>query len=134
MRRKMLSVAVMLVGISLALPATGNAWYRHHGYYRPYWGGAAFAGGVVLGTAIARPWYYAPPPAYVYPAPAPVYAYPPPAPDYVTNQAYAYPDPAATGAPSAEPAGAGGQWVDVPAQSVNGQWVPAHKAWVPAAP
>jgi hypothetical protein len=46
------------------------------------WGfGAGFLGGAVLGGALARPYYYYPPPAYYYPgpvyAPAPVYGPPP---------------------------------------------------------
>jgi len=41
---------------------------------------------------------------------------PPPPPDYTTGGPKSYPP---------------GEWVTVPGQSVNGRWVPSHKAWVP---
>ncbi len=131
MKRKMIAVLVILIAVSLALPGVSNAWYRHHGgHYRGYYYGGAFAGGLLLGTALARPYYY---PAPVYVAPPPVVYYPAPAP-VVPNQAYAYPDPAVTAAQPASTGSTGGQWVDVPGQDVNGQWVPPHRTWVPAGP
>lgn len=133
MKRQALSILVMCAILSLMLPAVSHAWHRHHhGHFRPYYGIGAFAGGVIVGTAIARPWYYAPRPVYVYPPPPVVY-YPAPAP-VVPNQAYAYPDPAVAAAPPASTGSAGGQWVDVPGQEVNGQWVPPHRTWVPNSP
>jgi hypothetical protein len=120
MRRKsLMMVIVALIGIALIMPtaqarAHGGGWV---------WGPAAFAGGLLLGTSLARPYYYAPPPVYVYPTPTVVYA---PQPTYYApSRAYAYPDPSLT-APQSR-----GQWVEVPGQSVNGVWVPAHKAWAP---
>jgi hypothetical protein len=120
-------IIVALVGISLALPASSHAWWRGHGGSggHGWYGAGAFAGGVLLGTAIARPWYYVPAPVYVYPVPTVVYTAPPYV--YVPNQAYAYPDPKAV-------SGTPGQWVEVPGLSVNGKWVPSHKAWVPNSP
>lgn len=125
-------IAVTLVATVLVLPTTSHAWRGGWGWYGP----GVFAGGVLLGAAIANPYYYAPPP-YYYPAPQPVYAYPPayaPAPP-----AYAYPPPPAQAyaqppAPDAGPAPQAqgkGQWVEVPGQTVNGLWVPPHKVWVP---
>jgi hypothetical protein len=119
--KSLMIVMIALVGMALILPA-GQA-QAHGGWL---WGPAAFAGGLLLGATIARPWYYyEPAPVYVYPPPAyyapqPVY--------YVPNQAYAYPDPAVAPAP------AKGQWVEVPGQSINGIWVPPHKAWAPDNP
>ncbi len=136
MRRNSLIIVTALLGISLALPATGHGrWYGGWGWYGP----GVFAGGVVLGAVIARPWYYAPPPpVYVYPRP--VYVYPPPPPVYFPNQAYAYPDPALTSRQGSKPSSGSdggsksGQWVEVPGQSINGRWVPSHKVWVPGNP
>lgn len=118
MRRNSLAILlVALIGIVLVLPAEDA---RAHGGWA--WGPAAFAGGLLLGTSLARPWYG--PPVYVYPPPV-VYA--PPATYYVPGQAYAYPDPGLTSSGQSQ----SGQWVEVPAQSVNGVWVPAHRAWAP---
>ena len=127
MRNKSFMFIIMaIMGISLALPAAGQARWR--GWY----GAGVFAGGVVVGAAISRPWYYAPAPAYVYPAP--VYVYPPPAvvytappPAYIPNQAYAKPDPSSVSKADSKPPA--GQMVEVPGQYVNGKWVPSHKAW-----
>ncbi len=132
MKRKVISILVMLAVLSLALPGVSDAWRRHHGHYRGYYYGGAFAGGVLLGTALARPWYYPPPPVYAYPPPPVVY-YPAPAP-VVPSQAYAYPDPAVAAAPPGSTGTTGGQWVDVPGQEVGGRWVPPHRAWVPNSP
>jgi len=115
--KSLVIVMVALIGIALVLPA-GQA----EAYGGWAWGPAAFAGGLLLGAAIAHPWY-APAPVYVYPPPAYVYA---PRPVYYApNQVYAYPDPAYAPGP------ARGLWVEVPGQWVNNVWVPPHKAWVP---
>jgi hypothetical protein len=122
MKRYCVVAVVALVGLSLALPVTGHAWGHGHGWY----GAGAFAGGILLGTALSYP-FYRPTPVYVYPAPAVVYG--PPAAVYVPNRAYVYPDPAITsGRPSP------GAWVEVPGQWVNGRWVPPHRAWAPDTP
>jgi len=113
-------VIVALLGMSLAIPSTGHA---RRGCCYGWYGPGVFAGGILFGAAIARPWYYAPRPVYVYPAPPVVYAVPPPV--YFPNQAYGYPDPAL--APKTE----SGEWVEVPGQSVKGKWVPPHRVWVP---
>ena len=44
------------------------------------------------------------------------------------------PPPPVYAGPPPPPEGPPGQWVDVPGQWVNGQWVPPHRAWVPANP
>jgi hypothetical protein len=147
MRKKSFGIiVVVLVGISLTFPAMSQA---RGGWGRGGWGwyaGGAFVGGAILGAAIARPWYYGYPPPY-YGYPSPYYAYPPPAvvyapqpPVYSPNQAYAYPDPAVTSrqGPAVTPGSDGtspsGQWIEVPGQSINGRWVPPHKAWAPNSP
>jgi len=131
----------------------GSGWARGG---RGWYGAGAFMGGAVLGAAIARPWYYGygpvpyyyypppaygyyPPPAYgYYPPPGAVYNAPPPA--YSPNQAYAYPDQAVAAqqgpnvTPGTDITPPSGQWVEVPGQSVNGKWIPPHKAWVPDNP
>ncbi len=128
MRNKTFIIVVAsLIIIPLALPGISHA-RGGYGWYA--FGGLAT--GLLLGTALARPYYYAPAPVYVYPPPAPVvYTYPVPQPVYVPNQAYACPDPAYV--PPSRPAPAG-QWVQVPGQWVGNKWVPSHKAWVPAGP
>jgi hypothetical protein len=140
--RGLMMVTTTLVVISLALPTISLARWHGHGHRGwhggwGWYGAGAFAGGVLLGTAISRPYYYAPPPVYVYPPPPVIYSAPPP-PVYIPNQAYAYPDPAVTSRPENKPSASGpassGQWVEVPGQSVNGKWVPPHKAWVPDNP
>jgi len=125
-RKSFVFIIVALICISLALPITSQArgWRGGWGWY----GAGALAGGVLLGAALAQPWYY-PPPVYVYPRPSVVYATPP---VYYSNQAYAYPGPAASSQSGGGPPS--GQWVEVPAQSVNGTWVPSHKVWVPDNP
>lgn len=136
MRKKLLVVTVVLVGLSLAFPPTEAKARGGWG-----WGVGAFTGGLLLGTAISHPWY-PPPPVYVYPPP-PVYVYPPatyyytaPPPVYVPNQAYAYPDPASSPPPPppAKDDRGAGQWVEVPGQYVDGRWVPPHRAWAPGSP
>lgn len=135
-KKSFLIIIIALIGISLALPADSEA--RRYGRYgcRGGWGwygAGALAGGVLLGAAIARPWYYGPSPVYVYSPPAVIYTSPP---VYFSNQAYAYPDPAVTSRPDSTLASrpdsrpSSGQWVEVPGQSVNGKWVPPHKVWV----
>lgn len=109
-------VVIALIGMALILP-TGEA--RAYGGWA--WGPAAFVGGLLLGSSLARPWYAPWPGYYAYPPPSVVY--PPPA-YYVPSPAYAYPAPAVSQSTR-------GQWVEVPGQSVNGVWVPPHKAWAP---
>ena len=146
MKRGILLVLVVLLGLVLALPDTGNAGGRggrsgggyrggHGGYHGGgggrYYGGYRHYGGwygpgLFVGV-YPSPWYYAPvvpPPVYV--EPAPVYAAPAPAP------AYAYPDPAYTqqyNQPQTD--GSAGQWVTVPGQWVDGKWVAEHQVRVP---
>jgi len=114
-------IVVILLAATLAVPSTSHAWGG-------WWVPGAFAGGVLLGATVARPWY-PPAPVYVYPYPyeypAPQVVYTPPPPP----QAY-YSPPAPSDA-AAAPQGRG-QWVDVPGQMVNNIWVPPHKAWVPS--
>ncbi len=51
---------------------------RHYGYGGYYGAGAfGFAAGALIGSALSRPYYYAPAPAPIYVAPAPVYVYQP---------------------------------------------------------
>ena len=108
-------VALVLLVATLAFPGTSHAW-------RGWWGPGFFAGGVLLGAALAHPWY-APPPVYVYPPPGVVYAPPPPEPVYV------YPSPPVSSGTVPSPQGKG-QWVEVPGQMVNNVWVPPHRVWV----
>jgi hypothetical protein len=135
--RSLAIIMITLVAITFMLPTVSHArWYGHgyHGWHGGWgwYGAGAFAGGVLLGTAISRPYYYAPPPVYVYPPPPVVYSAPPP-PVYLPNQAPAYPDPAVASRPESKPSSSG-QLVEVPGQSVNGRWVPQHKVWVPDNP
>ena len=150
MRKKNFVITIVaMIGILLAIPAVSQArWYGWRGGGWGWYGAGAFAGGVVLGTAIARPWYYGYGPVPYYGYPTPYYAYPSPyytypytsPPVYVPNQAYAYPDPAVTSRqgstvpPGTEGKSPSGQWVEVPGQSINGRWVPSHKVWVPDSP
>lgn len=116
-------IALALVAMTLAVPSTSHAW-------RGWWVPGAVAGGVLLGAAVAAPWYAPPPPVYVYPYPAPQVVYAPPPPD----PAYAYPPPPSYPPDAAAAPQAQGQWVEVPGQMVNNIWVPPHKAWVPEGP
>jgi hypothetical protein len=131
MKRRIMVVLIVVLGLSFILPAASFAWrggwgpgagYRGGwGPYRPYgWSRP----GVYVGTAFVNPWYF-PPPVYVSP-PVVVYSNPVPPP------AYAYPDPGLTG----QYAGGNppGEWITVPGQWVNGQWIPSHQAWVPVNP
>lgn len=124
MMNRIVAIIILLGFISLAIPADSHA--HRYGWY----GAGAFFGGVIVGTAIARPWY-PPAPIYVYPAPPVVYTYPAPVYVYPSNRAYAYPDPTYAPPPSQNPPG---EWVVVPGQSVDGRWVPSHRAWVPVNP
>ena len=127
MKRSILVISLAVLALSLAVPQLSQA----HGRYG-WWGPGAFVGGVILGTAISRPWY-PPPPVYYYPAPAPVYVYPRPVYVYPSpREAYAYPDP--DSAPRTRNEAPPGEWVMVPGQWVGGTWVPSHKAWVPVNP
>jgi hypothetical protein len=137
MKKIVLIMVVFALALSVALPQRAQA---HGG---GWWVPGAFFGGLLFGTAIARPWYYYPPPVYAYPPPAPAYAYPPPyayppAPAYAyppPQQGYTYQSPSPAPAPRAEaPPSAPGEWVTVPGQWVGEKYVPSHKAWVPAKP
>ena len=133
MKTRFLLIVIVVLAVALAAPGMGYAGryyyrgpHRHYGWYGP----GAFVGGVVVGSAFARPWYYGPAPVYVYPAPAAVYANPAPAYTYPQGQAYAYPDPNyQAGASGTEPSS---ESVTVPGQWVNGTWVPPHEASVSA--
>ncbi len=139
MKRSLLIGFVVILGVSCLMPAPALAWRGHHGggWHSAGWFAGGLAFGTLLGVAVSRPYYYPAPvyaypaPAYVYTAPAPAYVYTEPARVYVpepANRAYAQPDPAYTNnRPAAQP----GEWVTVPAQSINGKWVPEHRAWVP---
>ena len=128
-------IAITLVGVILAIPATSHAWRGGWG-----WGPGVFVGGALLGAALSAPYYAYPPPAYAYPPPQVVYTAPPP-PNYaypgqaapMPNQAYAYPGPppaAPQAAPTPQVQGKC-RWVDVPGQTVSNMWVPPHKVWGP---
>ncbi len=133
-KKSLVIIIVALIGISLALPAVSEARRGGGRGGRGWHRGGAFMGGALLGVAIARPWYYyGPSPYYDYPSPV-VYT---PMPVYSPNQANAYPDPTITPlqdsmvTPGTDSKSSSGQWVEVPGQSINGKWVPSHKAWVP---
>jgi hypothetical protein len=129
MKKKMLAVLFIVLGLSCIVPAAGFAWgerpgpgyhgwrgpYRQHGWHRPR---------VYVGASLVNPWYI-PPPVYVYSPPV-VYANPVPPP------ASAYPDPWLTG--QYTDANPPGQWVTVPGQWIDGKWVPSHRAWVAVNP
>jgi hypothetical protein len=94
------------LALVLAIPSDSSARGGH--------GAGLFFGGIALGTVLGSAlnphvYYRYPEPVYVYPAPP-----------------YAYPDPPAP-PPPAYPSG---EWVVVPGQWVDGQWVPEHKVWV----
>ena len=55
---------------------------RHRGNFAA--GAFGFAAGALVGSALSRPYYYAPAPAAVYVAPAPVYVYQPWTPGWYT--------------------------------------------------
>ena len=106
-------VLALLTGLSAAV-------YSPAAEARCCWRGGWFLGGAIVGSALARPYYYAP--AYVYPAPAyyappvyytpPVYYAPPPQVVYLNPPVITYPTPAierlasqpAPSAPVASPA------------------------------
>jgi hypothetical protein len=136
MRRKMLLVLIVVLGISFILPTSSFAWrrgsgagyhgrwssYGHHGWYSPR---------VYVGTAFVGPWFVSPP---VYAYSPPVYAYSPPVvySNPVPPPAYAYPDPALTGQYTGE--NPPGESIIVPGQWVNGKWIPSHRAQVAGNP
>ena len=71
MKKTVLIVLLLLIGMALAFPQPGYSW--GHRWLVP----GAFVGGALLGAAIARPAYGYPPPApYAYPAPAYGHGYP----------------------------------------------------------
>ncbi len=141
--KKVLATALVLVlGIMILSPSVGYAgpydrayygrgYYDHgprkvvvnnvryeRGYYNDGWtiAGVALGGlalGAIMGSALAQP------------RPATVrevaYAAPACAPSPVYGTSYSSEAPP-------------GQWVTVKGQWVNGQWVPAHKIWVPVNP
>jgi hypothetical protein len=133
MRSKLFAILVLVLAVSFVSPSAGHAGRYGHGRHYGWYGPGAFAGGLIVGSALARPRYYWPPPLYVYspppafypaPAGAPAYAYPSP-----SDQGYAYADPGyAAGAGSDQPPG---QWVTVPGQWAGTTWIPSHRAWVP---
>jgi hypothetical protein len=143
MKKQMMLFLIVLMGISLILPVSSFArrggtsvavgissgwgpgpgyyrggWrgpYRHHGWSRP---------GLFMGASFVNPMYF-PPPVYVT-RPTIVYVNP------VPPDAYAYPDPGLAGQYTGD--NPPGEWVTVPGQWVNGQWVPSHKTWIPVNP
>lgn len=60
--------AAAVVGIaSIAAPTSAEArWGHHHGGWGGWGWGPGFAGGVILGSALAAPYYYGGPYAYDY--------------------------------------------------------------------
>ena len=143
MKRSILVVLVLLVGLVLTLPEVSDArrggggfggggrgfrggGYRYHGGYYGWYGPRVLvAPGFVTPYYYGSP-YYAYPPPYAVPPPD-VYASPPPPPP-----AYAYPNPAVSGQyRNPEPANDPGEWITVPGQWVNGTWVNEHQVRVP---
>jgi hypothetical protein len=138
MKRRMLVLAVILMGILAALPATsyagrGSRGGRFYGGWRGrvWYGPRAYIGpGYYPGY---YPYYYPYYPQYYPDTAPPVYVAPP------QPNAYAAPDPAYTYAPPAAQGAGGaavqpggqGSIVTVPGQWVNGQWVPEHQVSVP---
>jgi hypothetical protein len=131
MKSKTITImAMVLVGVLLALPSAGQAQYHgggghYHGgggWYGGWYGAGLLAGGLLLGAALTAPRY--PQPVYAYPAPQVVYVNPPRA------QAYAYPPPPEAAYAPQNQQQSHGEWVVVPSQRVGNQWVPSHKVWV----
>jgi len=69
--------AATLVSVTMASTTPAEAWCRWHRCGWGWgWGFGGFATGLFLGSALAAPYYYAPPPAYYY-GPPPYYYYGP---------------------------------------------------------
>ena len=125
-RKKALTMAlVLVVGIMLVYPTAGFSYDR--GHYRPAprysshgGNGLAIAGvalgaiaiGAIIGSVMSQPRETTREVVYTEPAYAQTSGYGP---------AYGREEPL-------------GQWVMVPGQWVNGQWIPDHQAWVPVNP
>jgi hypothetical protein len=62
-RTRALVAAVLSAGLLLASAPANARWGHHHGGWG--YGAAGFAAGALLGSALARPYYYGPP-AYAY--------------------------------------------------------------------
>jgi hypothetical protein len=152
MKKSLLFAALILLGLAMTLPTAGYArggrggghsGGRHYsGGYHHYSGGYGYYGGyrygfrgprVYVGPGFIGPWYgpwygswygygpipsyYEVPPAdYIDPGPEPAYAYPDP--DFVERYG------------NRDAAEKPGEWVTVPGQYVNGQWINEHKVWV----
>ena len=138
MKRRMLVILVVILGLSFILPTVSSAWRGSVGGgagYRGGWrGGAGYRGGwgpyrpygwyrpgVYVGAAFVNPWY----------VPSPVYAYSS-AVVYTDPAPSAYPDPQLTGQYTGE--NPPGEWITVPGQWVDGTWIPSHSTWVPVNP
>ncbi len=144
MKKQITLLSIVLLGISFILPVSSYAWrggtsvtvgfstgwgpgygsgyrggwarpYRNHGWSRPR---------LYMGAAFVNPLIFSPP-VYVS-QPTVAYARP------VVTPAYAYPDVGLTGQYTGE--NPPGEWITLPGQWVNGQWVPSHKTWVPVNP
>jgi|WetSurMetagenome_2_1015567.scaffolds.fasta_scaffold729291_1 hypothetical protein len=121
MKSKASLFTVVMIAVVVALlifPSPGMArGYRSHGHGHGDLGwvgpAAIIAGGLLLGTAIISSTQR-----------APVYAYPTP-----PSQGYTYTDPSYY-----PPQISSGQWVMVPGQWVNDNWVPQHEVWVQSTP
>ena len=135
MKRSILVVLVLLLGLVLALPEVSDArrggggfrggGYRYYGGYYGWYGPR-----VLIAPGFVDPYYYGSP-YYAYPPP---YAVPPP--DVYASPApppaYAYPDPTVSEQyRNRQPASDQGEWITVPGQWVNGTWVGEHQVRVP---
>jgi hypothetical protein len=124
MKRKMLVVLVVILGLSFILPTASSAWSGNVGGGAGYRGGWRTGAGYRGGWGPYRPYGWYRPRVYVGAAFV--------NPWYVHAPAYAYPDPQITGQYTGE--NPPGEWVTVPGQWVNGKWIPSHNSWVPVNP
>ncbi len=137
MKRRMLVLAVIMIGILASLPITsyaGRGGFRGGRFYGG-WRAGVWAGPRVYAAPGYYPYYYpsyypyytdTAPPVYMAP---PAYGAPNPA---ALDPAYAYAPPAAQGSGGGYvPPAVQGSVVTVPGQWVNGQWVPEHQVQVP---
>jgi hypothetical protein len=106
MKRILFSVILSFFVVGSA--AAGGYGYNRGYYNNPWAYGGAFLGGAVIGSLLARPYYYAPPPVYYAP---PAY-YPPPPVYYAPPPVYVDPVP-----PVDAPAGF--RWTNIWDQSCN---------------